>query len=488
MKIEVDQYKLIRNLHTVKGKSQRYIARVLGLSRNTVKKYCDGASVPWERKAPVRKSPVITNEVLEFINHCLEEDQNAPRKQRHTAHRIFERLREELGYQGGESTVRYRVAQLRKNFGDVYIPLFFGPAEATQVDWGTATVIMNGQRVEVQLFCIRLCYSCAPFVVAFPSQREEAFFEGHILAFTYFGGVTLRCIYDNLKTAVKEGFGRYAKEQESFHRFSAHYAFEASFCNVREGHEKSLVENLVGWARRNILVPIPEVKDFTELNAIILERCRQYLNHTIRGREESVGELLRQEQKKFLPLPKLAFDPAKLTEPEADHYATVAFDGNRYSVPVKLAGETLTVKGYARTVKIYHHGEEVAVHERLYQKGRTSYQLHHYLSLLEVRPRAVWNAKPVQQANLPDCLSRFSKASTDPDRVMVHLLRLSVDEGLERVADAVERTLAVGSKSVQVVEHYLNQEKPIPRLDVTGPSVEPPDLGRYDLLLGGERQ
>lgn len=487
MKIEVDQYQLIRNLHTVKGKSQRYIARVLGISRNTVKKYCDGAAVPWERKTPVRKSPVITDEVLAFINQCLKEDQTAPRKQRHIAHRIFERLQEELGFQGSESTVRYRVGQLRKNFNNVYIPLSFGPAEASQVDWGSATVIMDGQKTEVQLFCVRLCYSSAPFVVAFPSQREEAFLEGHILAFSYFGGVTFRYIYDNLKTAVKEGFGRYAKEQESFHRFRAHYAFEASFCNVRAGHEKGLVENLVGWARRNILVPLPEVKDFTELNALLLERCQRYLEHTIRGREANVGELLRQEQTKLLPLPKMAFDPAKLTEHEADHYATVAFDGNRYSVPVELAGETLTVKGYARTVKIYYQGEEVAVHERLYQKGKTSYQLTHYINLLELRPRAVWNAQPVKAANLPDCFSRFAKTSADPDRAMVRLLRLVVDEGLARVVKALERTIAVGSNSVQVVEYYLNQEKPPFRLNISGPSVKPPDLGRYDLLIGGER-
>lgn len=174
VKIEVDQYKLIRNLHTVKGQSQRCIARVLGLSRNTVRKYCEGATVPWERKTPDRKSPVITTEVLEFINQCLKEDQTAPRKQHHTAHRIFERLQKELGFQGSESTVRYRVGQLRKNFSDVYIPLSFGMAEASQVDWGTATVIMNGQKTEVQLFCVRLCHSSAPLCGGFslPARRS----------------------------------------------------------------------------------------------------------------------------------------------------------------------------------------------------------------------------------------------------------------------------------------------------------------------------
>lgn len=483
----MDQYQLIRNLYIVKGYSQRSISRILGISRNTVKKYCDGGALPWERKTPDRKPTVMTPEVLDFINQCLKEDQTAPRKQRHTAHRIFERLQEELNFQGSEPTVRYRVSQLRKNLNEAFIPLSFDEAEAAQVDWGTATVIMNGCKTQVQLFCVRLCYSCAPFVVAFPSQRAEAFFEGHISAFNYFTGVPSRCIYDNLKTAVKEGFGRYAKEQEGFHRFRAHYAFESSFCNVSEGHEKGLVENLVGWARRNILVPVPKVKDFTELNEIILQRCQRYLEHTVRGREANVGILWRQEQSKLIPLPKTPFDPARLLESEADRYATVSFDGNRYSVPVSLSGETLTIKGYAQVVKVYYQGKEVAKHERIYQKGKTSYQLSHYLNLLEQRPRSVWNAKPVKAADLPDCFYRFAKAATDPDRVMVKLLRLTVEKGLVKVVEALQQSQAVGSNSLQVVEHFLDRERPRKRLAMVGPSVKPPDLGRYDLLLGGGR-
>ena len=115
------------------------------------------------------------DEVLAFINRCLQEDQTAPHKQRHTARWIFERLQEELGFEGSESTVRYRVGQLRKNLKDVYIPLSFGPAEASQVDWGTGTVIMDGQKTEVQLFCIRLCYSSAPFRLPFPHKGRKPF-------------------------------------------------------------------------------------------------------------------------------------------------------------------------------------------------------------------------------------------------------------------------------------------------------------------------
>jgi len=202
----VDQYQHIRHLYLVEGLSQRAIARQLKISRNTVRRYCNGAHVPWERKTSPRKAQVVTAEVIEFIEQCLKEDENAlDRRQKHTAKRIYDRLRQEKGFRGGESTIRRVVRELKAKPSKVYVPLSFSPGEAIQVDWGTATVIMAGQRTEVNLFCMRLCFSCAPFVVAYPSQREEAFLEGHKAGFELFGGVSRYIIYDNLKTAVKEG-------------------------------------------------------------------------------------------------------------------------------------------------------------------------------------------------------------------------------------------------------------------------------------------
>ena len=466
----------------------RRIARELGISRHTVKKYCLGAALPWERKTPQRKSPVITSEVLTFIKECLEQDAAAPRKQHHTGCRIFERLRDELGFKGSESTVRHQVALLRKKLPKVYIPLCFSPAEAAQIDWGVATAVIGGLRQKVQLFCFRLCFSCAPFVVAFPSQKGEAFLEGHQLAFEYFDGVPKKCIYDNLKTAVKEGWGKHAKEQPVFNAFVAHHAFEAIFCNLGEGHEKGLVESLVGWARRNILVPVPKVKDFAELNQMLLARCQKYLEHTIRGHETSVGEALALERGQLTPLPIKPYDPARLSEVQAGYFSTVPFDANHYSVPVELAGEVITVKGYGHWVKMYHHEKEVAVHERVYGKSQTRYQLAHYLRLLEQRPRAVGNARPVRDANLPHLFWEYAGLFPDPDHTMVRLLRLVVDHGVERVEEAIVKARTFNSRSLEVVIHYLAGEETPQPLPVRGPRVEAPDLARYDgLLLGGAR-
>ena len=205
--IKVDQYQLIRELYAVEGLSQREIARRLGISRNTVRKYCQVEHLPFEKSRRQRKPSVITPEVEEFIRTCFEHDEEAPNKQKHTAKRIYDRLVEEMGFTGGESTIRHYVGKLRSRPAEAYVPLEFDPGGAMQVDWGEATVVMNGRKTTVHVFCARLCYSAMPFVIAFPFERIEALLEGHIEAFTFFGGVPRHAIYDNMRTVVKDGWG-----------------------------------------------------------------------------------------------------------------------------------------------------------------------------------------------------------------------------------------------------------------------------------------
>jgi transposase len=484
--IEVDRYKDIRYLATVEGLSQRAIAKRLGISRNTVKRYMNGQNMPWERMKVEGQPRVITPEVLEFINRCLEQDKTAPGKQRHTARRVYDRLVDEWGFEGGESTVRKVVAQLRPNLPEVFIPLSFSPGEAAQVDWGTATVYIAGEKTVAHLFCVRLCHSCAPFAVSFPVEREETFLEAHQKAFGYFSGVPRTLIYDNLKIAVKEGWGKFAREQERFIAFRAHYAYGTWFCNRGEAHEKGLVEGLIGYVRRNVLVPIPKAGDWAELNGLLLERCRRYLaKHQIRGREVPVREAFAIEQPALTPLPIKPYDTALIREPRVDHFSTVSFDRNRYSVPVNWAGHTVTVKGRAFEVEIYHRGEFLARHERCYGRHKTIYNLEHYVPLLEQRPRAVMNAKPVREANLPPEIWRFSSSLKDPDRGMVQLLRLIVDYGQEKVLRAVRRAMEHRQTSVEVVRYYVTAGHGAPSIPIEGPSVRPVDLTCYDSLLAG---
>jgi len=483
----VDQYKDIRHLYAVEGLSIRAIAKRLGISRNTVKRYCLGEVLPWEKRPKVeRQKKVITEEVREFVKQCFEKDKTAPKKQRHTSKRIYERLRDEKDFQGAESTVRHLVSQLRPRDPEVYIPLAFSPGEAAQVDWGTATVIIGGERMTAHLFCMRLCHSCAPFVMAFPVEREETFLEAHQTAFTYFGGVARTLVYDNLKTAVKEGWGKHAREQDKLIAFRAHYAYETWYCTRAEAHEKGLVEGLVGYIRRNVLVPIPEAEDWNELNELLLERCRRYTaEHQIRGRELPVRDAFAIEQAALIPLPVKPYDTALTREPRVDYYATVSFDKNKYSVPVANTGKVVTAKGSAFFVEIYYRGELLARHERCYDQHKTRYKLEHYLPLLEERPRAVNNARPVRDANLPEEFRNFSLLLEDPDRSMVKLLRLTVDHGQEKVLAAVRKALALHQFSVDVVAYYTTAGAAAPVIPIKGPTVQPVDLTCYDSLLAG---
>jgi hypothetical protein len=233
-------------------------------------------------------------------------------------------------------------------------------------------------------------------------------------------------------------------------------------------------------------VPIPEAGDWNELNQLILERCRRYTaEHQIRGRELPVREAFAIEKAALTPLPVKPYDTALIKEPRVDYYSTASFDKNRYSVPVANAGKVVTAKGSAFFVEIYYRGELLARHERCYDQHKTKYELEHYIPLLEERPRAVMNARPVREANLPQELRRFSLLLEDPDRSMVQLLRLVVDHGQEKVLAAVKKALQFQQFSVDVVGYYATNSGATPVIPIKGPSVQPVDLTCYDSLLVG---
>ena len=211
--ITVKDYKQIRQLYLA-GISQRNIARQLHISRNTVAKYGEGYAVPWERKVPEREPSKLTDEIVHFIESCIAEDENEHlKKQTHTAKRIYDRLVAEKGFTGGESTVRLRVREMKARKTEVFIPLEFSPGEAMQVDWGEAAVYLRGEKVTANIFCARLCSSCAPIVFAYRRQNEESFLDAFVKAFCFFGGVPEKVIFDNSRVAVKDGFGAHAKNR-----------------------------------------------------------------------------------------------------------------------------------------------------------------------------------------------------------------------------------------------------------------------------------
>jgi len=253
--VDTDTYKMIRRLHAVDGLSQRQIAKQLKVSRKTVKKYCDGSVLPGTRKEyQVEKNPLraaIENEIVKIIN----ENKDAPSKQKLNAKVIWQILIK-AGFSAGESTVRKYIQEMRIDKPDIFIPLEFEPGEALEFDWGDAYAYIDKIKTRVSVFCAVLPYSYGIFSAVFPDKTSSSFFTGHVMAFEHFGGVPLRCIYDNLKSAVLEGSGKDAVKQEKFKKLEAHYAFEGVFCNAASGWEKGSIENLVAIVRQIAFTPM----------------------------------------------------------------------------------------------------------------------------------------------------------------------------------------------------------------------------------------
>ena len=478
MAIQVNQYQKIRMYYEQEHRSIRWIARELGCSRDTVRKYIGGDTVPWDRKPGSGRRSVITDEVDHFIEACLAEDaQENLRKQKHTAKRIRDRIEEELGIVIAESTIRNVVAKKREKQMPVFIPLAFDPGEAMQIDWGCAKTYICGNRLDINYFCMRECSSGAMFVIAFMRQNEESFLEAIQTGLEFFGGAPRRIIFDNAKVGVKEGFGKYAKTQDRYAELAAHYAFRTDFCNPSEGHEKGLVENLVEYARNNFLVPVPRVDSPAELNRHLLEKCRKYNDsHKIRYREFSVAQMLAASKASFISLPPYRYDTSRTHRAAVSDFSLVRFDSNQYSVPYHLAGRTVTVKGFGLTVEVWYENKKVASYDRVFGKGHTSYRLEHYIELISRRPRSVWNAKPVRNT-VPAQLMRFLEKLEDPKQV-VNILRnyLAAPERVMRVI------AACGDYSQAILElNKIPTENSDRKQDIP---VCRTDLSQYDKLLG----
>lgn len=459
----MDIYREIRRLR-LDGVSQRQIAAQLHISRNTVKKYWDGDTVPWERKEYSREASVLTPEVVAFVRSCLEEDTHCrSKKQHHTAKRIYDRLVDECGFTGGETTVRRLVSQLKEKTQEPFVPLAFPAGDAIQIDWGEATVYIGGNKLVVNLFCARLCYSDAPMVIAYRRQNEESFLEAIVRVFEYFGGVPRRVIFDNARVAVKDGFGAHAKKQAGYTALAAHYGFEAIFCNPASGNEKGLVEGLVGYIRRNVCVPIPKAETLEQLNEMLLEKCRKYLKHHIRGKEADVGTMLQKDQLHLYPLPGYSFDPCKRAAGRVDRFSTVRYDTNNYSVPVAYCGREVAIKAGPEWLTIYYEGQCIAQHRRCLEKKQNIYVLEHYLPLLERKGRSIFYAKPVQQT-LPDYFLQWLREQNLPPKDLVQILYRCKEESCEMIMNEtpfhdapaqIEDTVTVQAVDLHMYDAFL---------------------------------
>jgi hypothetical protein len=343
---------------------------------------------------------------------------------------------------------------------------------------------------------MRSKYSGKPFVRFYPYERKQAFFNGHVQVFAFYGGVFPVLIYDNLTVAVRKVLqGRDRIEQEGFGRFKAYYSFESRFCNPDSGNEKGGVEGLVGFARRNYMVPVPEAASIEELNERLLVQCAAYGNHTVAGSERTVAELFDEEKGHLLKLPAAVFCNVLPHDGRVDKNSTVTVDKNRYSVPSEYVGYKIKALLHVDRIELFTDGRKVAVHERLYGNNKWSLNPDHYLELLKERPMAFHSARPIRQwrEKWPECLhlllARFCDAHgvTKGIKEFVTVLMLYRQHKASDVATAAELALENGISSSEGVRHLLEySHKPdavIPPL-VGWPSLPPPDVTVYGQLGG----
>ncbi|WP_145382559.1 IS21 family transposase [Botrimarina mediterranea] len=470
--------------------SRRQAAEEYDLNYRTVAKACEHVEPPGYRRTAPRKRPKM-GAYLPRIAQILEADKRAPRKQRHTAKRIFERLRDEQGYTGCYESVKEAVRAYRQGAQEVFLPLSHPPGEA-QVDFGYAYVDLAGERVQVALFVMTLPYSDALFMQAFPRECTESFQEGHKRAFEFFGGVPGRISYDNSKIAVTKVTGSRGRQlTREFLRLESHYLFAHHFCLVRRANEKGKVEGLVGFGRRNFLVPVPQVDSLEELNAELAKRCEADLDRTLRGKSQSKRELLAEDQQAMLELPKQSFDARRVTQASACGLSLVRFDTNRYSVPVAHARRPITIVATVDEVRLIDAGRLVAKHSRCWKREQDVYDPVHYLALLEKKPGGFDHARPLEGWGLPGCfdeLRRLLEADGLGTREYIRVLRLLERFELKPLADAVDYALDIGvidADAIRVIAEH-RREEPVALFSLDGrPHLRTVDVPATDVSAYG---
>src|SRR3954465_5993366 len=397
----VDLYARVRRACHVEGMSQRQVARLFGIDPKTVAKMLRFSVPPGYRRSKPPVRPKLDG-VTGVIDRILDEDRERPRKQRHTARRIFQRLKAGHGFTGGETIVRAYVRERRLQGREMFVPLVHPPGHG-QADFGEAVAVVGGEERKIHFFCLDLPHSDACFVRAYPAETTEAFCDGHNAAFAFFGGVPLSMLYDNTRLAVARILGDGTRQRtRAFAELQSHYLFADRFGRPGKGNDKGKVEGLVGYARRNFLVPVPQVESLTALNSHLETRCRERQNARLRGHEETIGERLTRDLAAMLPLPSTPYEACERRSARVSSLSLVRYRGNDYSVPVAYGHRELLVRGYVEEVVIGCGAAMIARHRRSYEREEVLAQPLHYLPLLERKIGALDQAAPLAGWGLPE--------------------------------------------------------------------------------------
>jgi transposase len=467
----VDLYRKVR-LACSGGMSQREAARHFGISRDSVRKMLSFSVPPgYRRKVPVRRPKL--DRFTGIIDAWLEADRSVHRKQRHTAKRVFDRLREEHDFTGGYTIVKDYIRERERQGREMFVPLAHPPGHA-QADFGEAMVILDGVERKAHFFAFDLPQSDACYIRAYPAATSEAWVDGHVHAFAFFGRVPVSVLYDNDRCLVARILPDGSRKRASlFSGFLSHYLIRDRYGRPGKGNDKGGVEGLVGYARRNFMVPVPRFPSWAALNAWLEERCRRRQDDVLRGHTETIGERLARDLDAMADLPAAHFEACDQTAGRVSSQALVRYKTNDYSVPVAYGHRDVWLRGYVDEVVIGCGGDLIARHPRSYEREDVVFDPVHYLPLIEQKINAFDQAAPLADWDLPpefETLRRLMEARMLKvgRREFVQVLRLLETFELDDLHAAVKTALRMGAIGFDAVKHLVlcQVERRPPKLDL----------------------
>lgn len=470
----VELYARVRHAVLIEGISERAAAERFGINPRTVAKMLKFSVPP----GYVRQKAILRPKLDAFIgiiDAILVADKDRPKKQRHTSKRIFERLRDEHGFTGKITIVKDYVARCRQRSQEMFVPLTH-PAGHAQIDFGEAIGVIGGVERKIHFLAMDLPHSDAIFVVGYPAETTEAFCDGHVQGFDFFGGVPQSILYDNTTIAVARILGDGKRQRTRvFSELQSHYLFTDRFGRPGKGNDKGKVEGLVGYARRNFLVPVPVFSDFETLNTHLLESCRKRLADRLRGHDgKTIGDRLESDLAAFhKPLPA-PYDACEKRTGRVNSLSLVRHRNNDYSVPTAYGHQKVLIRGYVHEVVIACGAEVIARHRRSYEREDFVFNPLHYLALIEQKTNALDQAAPLSGWKLPDEFATMrrlleARMGKKGKREFVQVLRLIEIFKLDDVAAAVRDAIARGAVGFDAVKHLVlcRIERRPPRLDMT---------------------
>lgn len=468
----MDLYLKVRHAHFEEGLSGRQIARDFGISRDSVAKMLAYSEPPgYRRTAPIRRPKL--DPFVAIIDGWLSEDKNRPRKQRHTAKRIFERLRDECGFDGGYTIVKDYVRGAKRGSREMFVPLSHPPGHG-QADFGEALVVIGGIEQKAYFFAFDLPHSDACYIRAYPAANTEAWLDGHVHAFAFFGAVPRSILYDNDRCLVARIMPDGTRNRTQ--RFSAmlsHYVIGDRYGRPGKGNDKGKVEGLVGYSRRNFMVPMPRFADWDAFNNYLEEQCCKRQADILRGHKISIGDRLVADLAAMRDLPGAPFEACDLQSGQVTSTSQVRYRGNDYSVPVAYGHREVWIKGFVDRVVIGSAAEVIADHPRSYDTGDMIFDPVHYLRLIERKIMAFDQAAPLQGWDLPEAfatLQRLLEARQGKagKREYVQVLRLLERFEMDVLHLAIKDALQMRAVSFDAIKHLLlcRVERRPPRLDL----------------------